>query len=270
MRSRTLLAVSLALFLPMCMLAQDRAALDETFLQANRIESSDPAGATRLYDQAARQGHTLSMVMLGYRLIYGTGEPQDLPRAFSLFTAATKAGSLDGQYLLAMCYLEGLGTAKNPTAARDNLLEPADKGNQFAQFTLGIMMQNGEGGPKREAAARRWLDRAASGPNTQLAARAATYRDQLDSKLFASNNSTGQALTALLFVALLGVALGGAYGDGGGGSVPVPSSPGGMGMGSGGGGSTPAPPPARPTPHYPNNPTKTVMGDITNPNLLWY
>jgi TPR repeat protein len=269
MRSHTLLAVSLALFLPTFMLAQDRAALDETFLQANRLESSDPARATRLYDQAAGQGHTLSMVMLGYRLIYGTGEPQDLPRAFSLFTAATKAGSLDGQFLLAMCYLEGLGTAKNPTAARDNLLEPADKGNQFAQFTLGIMMQNGEGGPKREAAARRWLDRAAGGPDAKLAARAATFRDQLDSKLFASNNSTGQALTALLFVALLGVAMGGANGGDGGG-VPVTSPSGGMGMGSGGGGSAPTPPPARPTPHYPNNPTKTVMGDLTDSRLQWY
>ena len=45
MRSRTLLAVSLALFFPAFVLAQDRAALDATFAQANHLESSDPAGA---------------------------------------------------------------------------------------------------------------------------------------------------------------------------------------------------------------------------------
>jgi TPR repeat protein len=138
--------VTLALFLPTFLIAQDRAALDNIFPRANALAETDPDGANRLYEQAAGQGHALSQVMLGYRLIYGTGQLQDLPRAFSLFTAATKAGSLDGQFLLAMCYLEGLSTTKNPTAARDDLLEPADKGNQYAQFTLGIMMQNGEGG----------------------------------------------------------------------------------------------------------------------------
>jgi len=79
-------------------MAQDRAALDATFRQATQLESRDAAGANRLYDQAARQGHTPSMVMLGYRLIYGTGQTPDLSRAFSLFTAATKAGDLDGQF----------------------------------------------------------------------------------------------------------------------------------------------------------------------------
>jgi TPR repeat protein len=263
MRSRTFLAVSLAFCLPIYALAQDRAALDALFAQAAQMESTDPAGANRLYDRAARQGHTLSMVMLGYRLIYGTGEAQDLPRAFSLFTTATKAGNLDGQFLLALSYLEGLGTAKNPTAAREALLEPANHGNQFAQYTLGIMLQSGEGGPKREAAARRWLDRAASGPDAGLAARAADFRNKLDAKLFSSDDSTGKALTALFFIALLGAAVnGGGSGDGGTGTVSSPRL--------GGTSSTQStPPPHRPTPHYPNNWTKAVNGDLSNPKLIW-
>jgi hypothetical protein len=264
MRFRALLAVTLALFLPTFLIAQDRAALDNIFPRANALAETDPAGANRLYEQAAGQGHALSQVMLGYRLIYGTGQLQDLPRAFSLFTAATKAGSLDGQFLLAMCYLEGLGTTKNPTAARDNLLEPADIGNQYAQFTLGIMMQNGEGGPKREAAARRWLDRAASGPNAELAARAAKIRDKLDAKLFSPNNSTGQALTALFFIALIGLATQGGGGGGGG----YPGGGGSTGIG-GGGSSCCSAPPARPVPFYPSNPSRSVNGDLTDPRLGW-
>src|SRR5262249_31010368 len=230
------------------------------FLQANALAERDPAGANRLYEQAAGRGHALSQVMLGYRLIYGTGQLPDLPRAFSLFTEATKAGSLDGQFLLALCYLEGLGTAKNPTAARDNLLEPADKGNQYAQFTLGIMMQNGEGGPRREAAARRWLDRAAGGPNAELAARAADFRDKLDAKLFSPNDSTGKALTALFFIALVGLATQGGGGSlGGGGSTNF----------GGGGSSCCSAPPARPVPFYPSNPSRSVNGNLTDSRLGW-
>jgi TPR repeat protein len=263
MRSLRLLALGLALLLPVSIMAQDRAALNAMFLQANQLESRDPAGANRLYDQAARQRHTPSMVMLGYRLIHGTGQPQDLSRAFSLFTAATKAGDLDGQFLLGLCYLEGLATAKDPTAARENLLEPADKGNQFAQYTLGIMLQSGEGGPKREAAARRWLDRAASGPNADLSARAADFRNKLDAKLFSSDNSTGQALTALFFVALIGMATSG--GDSGGGGTGSISS---SGIGGGSSPSTPSAQ-ARPRPYYPNNISKAVNGDLTSSAIAW-
>jgi Sel1 repeat len=265
MTTRTFLAISMAVCLPISVLAQDRAALNEMFVQASQMESRDPAGADRLYEQAASQGNVPSMVMLGYRLVYGLGEPQDLPRAFSLFTAATKAGNLDGQFLLALSYLEGLGTPKNPTAARENLLEPADHGNQFAQYTLGIMLVNGEGGPKREAAARRWLDRAAGGPNANLAARAANFRDKLDAHLFATNDSTGKALTALFFIALIGGAMGGGE-SGGGGSIDMPSS---MDFGGGSSSSSIAPPPVRPTPFYPNNISKAVNGDLTDPNLNW-
>lgn len=259
MTSRKPLALILAFLLPAVAMAQDRAALDAVFRQANQLESSNAAEANRLYDQAARQGHTPSMVMLGYRLIYGTGQSQDLARAFSLFTTATKAGDLDAQFLLGLCHLEGLGTPKNPFAARANLLEPADQGNQFAQYTLGIMLQSGEGGPKREAGARRWLDRAASGPNPALAARAADFRNKLDTKLFATDNSTGQALTALFFIALVGLAMGGG-GDYGG-------SPSSTGVGP----STSSVPaaPYRPRPYYPTDISRSVNGDLTNPKLVW-
>jgi len=53
---------------------------------------------------------------------------------------------------------------------------PADAGHQDAQYVLGIMIALGEGGPKREASARRWLDKAASGPDHDLAVRAASQR----------------------------------------------------------------------------------------------
>jgi hypothetical protein len=259
MKSRAFLAVSLTFYLSMFTMAQDRAALDGLFLQATQLEEKDPARADRLYEDAARQGHVLSMVKLGYRITQSSSDPQDLARAFSLFNTAAKAGSLDGQFLLALSYLQGVGTDKNPAAARAALLEPADHGNQYAQYTLGIMLQAGEGGPKREAAARRWLDRAAHGPNSGFAARAADLRDKLDAKLFSSDDSVGKGLTALLFIVLVGAAMGG------GGGVGTSSSSGSAGMGS----SISSPPPCKPRPYYPTNISKSVNGDLTSSSLQW-
>jgi TPR repeat protein len=259
---RIFAAVILLVCVPVNSLAQDHAALNGLFAQAVQMESKDQTEATRLYERAAQQGHTPSMVMLGYRLIYGTGAPEDRPRAFSLISKAAQAGNLDGKFLLALCYLQGVGTSRNAATARENLLDPATQGNQWAQYTLAIMLEAGEGGPKREAAARRWLDRAAGGPDRELAARASDFRNKLDAKLFSPDDSTGQALTALFFVALIGAAMGGGGSDGG--TSNGPGSSGGMA-------SSPNVSPAvpRPVPHYPNNPTKVVNGDLTDPTLVW-
>jgi hypothetical protein len=263
MSHQRFLAVSLGCYLSVCALAQVPAESSELFAQAAQLESKNPAEADRVYGQAARQGHVPSMVRLGYRLVSGSGDRQDLPRAFSLFIEAARTGDPDGQYLLAMSYLEGVGTARNPVTARETLLEPANHGHQFAQYTLGIMLQSGEGGPRREASARRWLDRAANGPDAKLAARAADFRDKIDARLFSPDDSTGKALTALAFVALLGAAVGG-----GSGSADIPAGPPSPFGGSSPIKSTPPPPPCRPTMVMPTNISKTVNGDITNPNLI--
>jgi len=263
---RIAIAGALALVVPVAMMAQDRAALNEMFVRAVNTESKDPAAADQLYEQAAKQGHTTSMVMLGYRLLYGTGEKQDWPRAFSLFTTAANAGNVDGKFLLALAYLQGVGTEKNPTAARENLLDPATQGNQYAQYTLGIMLAAGEGGPKRESAARRWLDRAASGPNKGLAARAADLRDKLDTKLFSPDDSAGKAFTALAFIVLVAAALGGGGSSSTSGvdTTPYPTTP------FGGGSSASSAPQVHPVPHYPTNISKAVNGDLSDPRLSFW
>ena len=51
------------------------------------------------------------------------------------------------------------------------------------------MIAIGDGGPKRDAAARRWLDKAASGKDREIAARAAELRGKIDKNLFAANSS---------------------------------------------------------------------------------
>jgi Sel1 repeat len=236
-----------AAFLVFCLhhvtLAQNQVGLDEVYRQAGQHESAkDEAGAVRLYEQAARQGHIWSMVRLGYLRQQGIGCAKDPAAAVGLYAQAANAGSLDGQFMLAMSMAEGLGTQKNSSSARDMLLQPASKGHQYAQFALAIMLQAGEGGPKKETAARRWMDRAAAGPDRSLAARAAAVRDRIDQKILAPDNSGGVLLGLFLFMALAGAAMGGGSG-GGGGTVPMnTSSP------FGGGPSAVAPRPCHPVP----------------------
>jgi len=177
------------------------------------------------------------MVRLGYLLQSGNGVPQDLPGAFALYRQAAETGDLEGQFMYALCYAEGVGTRKDPVTARKLLLSPASAGHQLAQYALGIMIALGEGGPKREAPARRWLDKAASGPDRDLAVRAATQRDKIDKKLFSPDISGAVMFAGIAAFILLGGVISG--GGGGGGDVVNNSSP---SSGMAGGTSAGAPP----------------------------
>jgi TPR repeat protein len=225
---RSSIAICLVFCLAFSAMAQDAASLDALFRHAINSEygsggTVDLPGAIRLYEQAARQGHAPSMVRLGYMRQSAKGMPADLPGAFALYGEAAKRGDLEGQFMYALCFAQGFGTPKDPVAARKLMLPPADAGHQDAQYALGIMTALGEGGPKREAAARRWLDKAASGPDRELAARAATQRDRIDQNLFAVDNSGRELLLGLAAFIILAGALSG--GDGGGGGVPSSSYP---------------------------------------------
>lgn len=236
----------IAMLLVFCLMfsavAQDPTALDALFRQAAEREPRDLAGASRLYEQAARQGHVPSMVRLGYLRQSGGGGPQDAPEAFSLYSQAAKAGDADGKFFQAMSYAQGVGTRKDSVTARNLLLQPATDGHQASQYALGIMLELGEGGPKKEAAARRWLDKASAGPDRVLAARAAGLRDKIDKNIFAPDNSGVAFLGLAAFILVAGMLAGGDGYDGGG------MSSGGVSGPAGSGASRPAP---RPTHCYP-------------------
>ena len=231
MTYRGQIAVCLVICLVTPTAAQDSDAV-ALFRAAAEHETKDPAGAVRLYGQAANQGHTPSMVRLGYLLQSGAGVTEDQPRAFALYTQAAKAGSLDGEFMLAMSYAQGIGTPRDPVAARKWFLPAAAAGHQFAQYHLGIMLAGGEGGPRKIAAARRWLDRAATGPDAAVAERSSDLRDKIDQELLAMDTSGTTIVVAILVLALMGKAMGAEDASGGpsspgmpGGSGPGPSPP---------------------------------------------
>ena len=87
------------------------------------------------------------------------------------------------------------------------MLSAAASGSQIAQFNLGMMLLKGEGGAKKEAAARRWLDKASSGPDHFLAVKAAEFRDKIDKDLFSPDDSGYAFLAAAAAVVVVGALL---------------------------------------------------------------
>jgi TPR repeat protein len=238
MRFRELVALCMVF----CLTTAQISSADAVFWQAFDLElgsngTRDVAGAIRLYQQGVRQGHAPSMVRLGYLKQAGTGMPQDLPGAFALYKQAADTGDVEGQFMHAISHAQGAGTKKNPVLARDLLVTPAHAGHQFAQYTLGCMIAIGDGGPKRDAAARRWLDKAASGKDPAIAARAAELRDKIDKNLFAADNSGIVAVMGIAaFIVMSGVMAGGDGGAGAVGGGNYPTAGGGGSSGSVGGG----------------------------------
>ena len=116
--------------------------------------------AMAAWRKAADKGSTSAMVELG--VLYGTGAgvAKDEAQARKLFERAAEAGNPRGVSNLAA--LGGAaGASSSPARARE-LLSKAAETNAEAQYQLGMMLAEGEGGAKDDVAARALFERAAA------------------------------------------------------------------------------------------------------------
>jgi TPR repeat protein len=109
--------------------------------------------------KAADKGSSSAMVELG--VLYGTGQgvAKDEAQARKLFERAAEAGNPRGVSNLAA--LGGDATSSDPVRARE-LLAKAAETNAEAQYQLGMMLADGVGGAKDDAAARSLFEKAAA------------------------------------------------------------------------------------------------------------
>jgi TPR repeat protein len=114
--------------------------------------------AIAAWRKASDKGSTSAMVELG--VLYGTGAgvARDEAQARKLFERAAEAGNPRGVSNLAAL---GGGASADPARARD-LLAKAAETNAEAQYQLGMMLAEGNGGTKDEVAARALFERAAA------------------------------------------------------------------------------------------------------------
>jgi TPR repeat protein len=119
-------------------------------------QTGEAAGAWR---KAADKGSTSAMVELG--VLYGTGAgvAKDEAAARKLFERAAAAGNPRGVTNLAA--LGGASTSTDPARGRELLSKSAET-NAEAQYQLGLMLAEGTGGPKDDAAARSMFEKAAA------------------------------------------------------------------------------------------------------------
>lgn len=120
-------------------------------------QSGEAIGAWR---KAADKGSTSAMVELGVAYATGAGVAKDEAAAGKLFERAAQGGNPRGVSNLAA--LSGKSAAPADAARSRSLLAKAAETNAEAQFQLGLMMQEGVGGPKDDAGARNLFEKAAA------------------------------------------------------------------------------------------------------------
>jgi TPR repeat protein len=96
---------------------------------------------------------------------------KNYPKALESFKRASDLGSAIATSDLASMIEAGLGTAKDPAAARALAEKAATAGNPQAQFNLAVMYEIGAGGMKDLTKARALLDKAAKAGVPKAAAR---------------------------------------------------------------------------------------------------
>lgn len=116
------------------------------------------AEALATYRKAADKGSTSAMVELGVHLGTGNGVARDPDAARKLFERAAQAGNPRGVTNLAAVS----GASANPAQARAQLAKAAEANVAEAQFQLGLMLAEGEGGAKDETGARALFEKAAA------------------------------------------------------------------------------------------------------------
>jgi TPR repeat protein len=136
--------------------------------------------AVAAFRRAADKGSTAAMVELGVMYATGNGLPKDEAQARKLLDRAAQAG--DPRGVANLMALGGGGgsagaTPADPTKARAMLQTAADRNSAEAQYQLGLMNEQGVGGPKDEAAARALFERAAAQNHPDALFRAGAFAE---------------------------------------------------------------------------------------------
>jgi len=111
--------------------------------------------------------------------------------------AKAESGDAEAQYNLGVLYAEGQGGPRDYTEARAWYLKAAAQGLAEAQYGLGLLYAKGRGVPPDDVQAYMWLNLAAATEEKEWA----TYRDSVAEKMTAAQIAEGQRLAREWFAA---------------------------------------------------------------------
>ncbi|MEP7032073.1 MAG: tetratricopeptide repeat protein [Pseudolabrys sp.] len=121
--------------------------------------AKDPAEARKLFERAAQGGNPRAVTNLA---ALSGGVPQIPAQARGVLSKAADANSPEAQYQLGLMLAQGTGGTKDDAAARVLFEKAAAQGHAEAMVWAGAFAQLGRGGPEAEAAAKSYFQKAAA------------------------------------------------------------------------------------------------------------
>jgi len=117
---------------------------DAQFLLGGHLRETDSSASLKWFLAAANNGHPAAMVQTGLVLSnkHGTAPP-DLPGAALWFQRAAQKDDSTAMSLLAECYLDGKGVARDPRLAIELLEKAVEKNDPSAMNELGDLYKKG-------------------------------------------------------------------------------------------------------------------------------
>ena len=116
-------------------------------LMSHALPSAAPAAARQVRVKDPLEGARAALRLLQF------------DKAIELLGALSRSGNADAQYLLALMYLNGVGTGPDPVRARALLQSSAEHGQAAAAYVLAAEL--GRDAQASPGAARSWLERSA-------------------------------------------------------------------------------------------------------------
>lgn len=160
------------------------AAVDlQKLLNAPESAVFDPSKASHWLNEAARQNHTDSQLLLASKL-----ESTDPLQSFRWYEAAAKGGNAQAQYIVGLAHVKNTVPVDPTTAASSSFAAAAssssdllsrlsiaarwfalaaDHGHSLAQTRLGFLCYHGVGTKRDESTGLMWLGNAAEGVSEQ-------------------------------------------------------------------------------------------------------
>jgi TPR repeat protein len=129
--------------------------------------------AERWLGEAATQGDTAAMVLLGGLILEHPEDKTKSPRAFELFRIAALQGNTDAEYNLGVCLRRGFGVAPDREQAERHYRSAASRGHESAQLALGDLIAENAASEAQWRDARHWYRLAADQGNAAAKARLA-------------------------------------------------------------------------------------------------
>ena len=157
----------------------------------------DPAAAAQLYDQAARQNHSVAQYNLALLYHAGKGIPKDDQAALYWFRQSANQNYRGSLYMMGVMYRNGWGVAKSDVEAIRWYRKAAAQNHGDALNNLGFMYENGYGVRRDRQSALRYYRRAAENDSTLGKQNLARLENILNSGRGNGNSGNGNQTSAL-------------------------------------------------------------------------